>query len=144
MCSAPAAPVYFLSGWAAVAVAVALAEGQPRTPLRRLSHPAARDIVRWVPDPPGLRVPPSVEAYTIISRTEFAGFHYLRGQVNARQIVVPWWFLFTCLSLAPAHAARAWWRRTRSVPPGVCRECGYDLRATPERCPECGAARTTA
>jgi hypothetical protein len=61
-------------------------------------------------------------------------------------VVVTLWSLQTLLSVLPAAwvvlllARRRRAARLRDAP--VCPSCGYDLRATPERCPECGRVVT--
>lgn len=51
---------------------------------------------------------------------------------------VPYWFPVVLAAVPPALAARRLQRRWHRRPHGLCGKCGYDLRASPERCPECG------
>jgi hypothetical protein len=55
--------------------------------------------------------------------------------------VIPYWGLLVLGALLPVLRSRLLLRRRRR-PPGACPACGYDLRATPDRCPECGTVPT--
>jgi hypothetical protein len=55
-----------------------------------------------------------------------------------RGITIPHWCLVTALLLLPGAALIRHFRRRRAHQVGFCRRCGYDLRASPDQCPECG------
>ena len=89
--------------------------------------PPGRFDVHWVTPPDG-------------SRSRLAG-----GHVPALRpaVVLPYWLLFlaTAPAAAPVTLKTALFtrrRKRRRLLLGLCPGCGYDLRASPGRCPECG------
>src|SRR3569623_250486 len=58
-------------------------------------------------------------------------------------VVVPDWLVVAVTGLLPAVRLAFYLLRRRPTVSGCCPTCGYDLRATPERCPECGHVPTT-
>jgi hypothetical protein len=58
---------------------------------------------------------------------------------NAWQIQLPYWLLSLMALYLPGFRLIFVLRRRYRRRIGACVKCGYDLRATPDRCPECGA-----
>jgi hypothetical protein len=92
-----------------------------------IEHPAASQWAGQEREAWGGRAPPS---------SGFLGVRYLSAH-HFRTLCLPDALLVAALSLAPA-CLLVRTRQARNRQPGVCRLCGYDLRATPHCCPECG------
>lgn len=56
-------------------------------------------------------------------------------------LLLPCWFIALPAGVSPAIWMFRTLRRRVSVGTNHCTRCGYDLRASPDRCPECGTAR---
>ncbi len=79
----------------------------------------------------------------------FLGIYFRTLGLN-RYLVLPCWCLVFVFAVLPACRSlprlRKWYRRRYRLTHGLCVNCGYDLRATPQangpllaRCPECGS-----
>jgi hypothetical protein len=110
---------------------------------------------RWdeVGPPPSARRPlgPGWEAS---AHARLAGFEYASGvyrppfswrlpRAPFHRVAAPHWFLVLLTAAAPLRAGWRLSRRRRGRRAGLCLRCGYDLRATPYRCPECGTPLPT-
>ena len=97
------------------------------------SLPAGAGVRRAAFDPrPGLLEDPSA----------LLGFraHFGRGPSPdyGFGVTLPDWFVVAMAAALPGVRGLRRTLRRREPAPGTCAKCGYDLRATPERCPECG------
>ena len=74
-------------------------------------------------------------------------FNNVDGSVVADALVghrvwIPYWLLLAATAVLPFARVVARLRRSKRASLNLCPTCGYDLRATPDRCPECGTIPT--
>ena len=72
--------------------------------------------------------------------TSFKVFRRTQNLGVWSDVDAPHWVFAVMLAIAPAGLLLKRERDRRRLRTGRCAACGYDLRATPDRCPECGRA----
>lgn len=106
---------------------------------RRYSAGATKWLVRRVDPPFWDRL-----GFIVRDQDDSAGMAGV-GRIPSRRIsvFVPFWLPTLLAAAMPGTwLARKWLanRPAARLKRGLCPRCGYDLRATPDRCPECGTA----
>jgi hypothetical protein len=76
---------------------------------------------------------------SMINRIGFAWTMDRSPAGTALRVLVPLWFFVLAGTILPSLWLKRRHRDARRIRLNLCSICGYDLRATPNRCPECGA-----
>ena len=112
-------------------------------PPRALVMPIKQRVVFRLVFGDDVRAPSRVDMKLLVADLRI--YRASLGSYDTGTVEVPYWMLATVFVILPAlwtvrfvrHRRRESWRSANR-----CLTCGYDLRATPERCPECGSVPT--
>jgi predicted PurR-regulated permease PerM len=69
------------------------------------------------------------------------GFQLSQGQFMGSEIsnyTVPLYAIIVLVAIMPILSFYSWRKKRKHKEGNFCLHCGYDLRMTPDRCPECG------
>ena len=126
--------------WRCTVAAAAHDDGRMKSKMRRRAAEAAGQTPRWSfrerYGPDMLHNPRTMGPL----RWGYEEFRFYTYDVQMRAAECSYWLPALLLAAPPALAVRRAMSKAKAAHRGLCPSCGYDLRATPERCPECGAA----
>jgi hypothetical protein len=105
----------------------------------------SQPLIHWKQSPlyPDFRFRPSPPPFLGFKFKRIAASLPNGSTVRVFAFVLPlWsvWLVFLLVSIPELLYRYRLFRRHRN--PGLCPNCGYDLRASPEKCPECGHCAT--
>lgn len=78
-------------------------------------------------------------SYRVGAPSNYRGQTVTAGTDESYHVMAPAWAIVLVTGIWPAVWLRATLRTSSRHRRGLCPACGYDLRVTPDRCPECGA-----
>jgi hypothetical protein len=103
-------------------------------------HRGKTQLVLALPGWAWIRFPVSKVRHPRTTRTNHIGFAWIVDS-SSYEIMFPLWIVCAGFAILPVTRILYLRRRMVRFRTGHCFKCGYDLRATADRCPECGTTQ---